>query len=615
MSFSLLTLLGSSLCYLILLFGIAHITERGVIPRSWVRHPLVYVLSLGVYAGIWAVYAAVGLAAESGFGFLAYYLGISGAFLLAPVLLNPIMRIGRAYQLTSLADLFAFRYRSQWAGTLVTLCSGAAILSLLSMQIQAVSTSASLLAPEASPGVVSVYFSLTVVLFTMLFGARRDQGSESHQGLVVAIAFDSLIKLASLLLLGGILLFSVFGGMGGLEQWLSLNTSPAGAMTMSIDDGSWRALMLMSFAGALVLPHMYHMIFSENPSPRALAKASWGLPLYLLLLALPVPVILWGGQELGVTTGPDFFAIGIAQALGSPLLTLLMYIAGLSAASGLMIVSTLALAGMVLNHVVLPLRTPRDHADIYRWLRWTKRLLIVVIIMTALLFHETVGNNLDLSILGAISLTGVLQLLPGALGVIYWPEGNRRGLIAGLVTGTLIWVVTLVLPFSHTANLLEWLGAPIIPEYGNWHLFTFISLTANVTVFAIASVLSASSAEESSSAQACSLGALSRPQRRELVATSSRDFVQQLADPLGLGVARREVERAISQLKLPRSSTAPTSYAACAIRWRSTCQACSVPPWPAISSSGTWASNPWPAAVPPRTSATWNGLLVNTRIS
>src|SRR5690606_2217033 len=375
MSFSATGLLLASLLYLVLLFGIAWTTERGTLLRRWVRHPLVYTLSLGVYAGIWAVYGAVGMAAESGFGFLAYYLGISGAFLLGPVLLNPIMRIGRAYQLTSLADLFAFRCRSQWAGTLVTLCSGAAILSLLSMQLQAVSTSATLLPPEASPGVVSVYFSLTVVLFTMLFGARRDQGSESHQGLVVAIAFDSLIKLASLLLLGGILLFSVFDGMGGLEQWLSLNTSPAGAMTMSIDDGSWRALMLMSFAGALVLPHMYHMIFSENPSPRALAKASWGLPLYLLLLALPVPVILWGGQELGVTTGPDFFAIGIAQALGSPLLTLLMYIAGLSAASGLMIVSTLALAGMVLNHVVLPLRTPRDHADIYRWLRWTKRLL------------------------------------------------------------------------------------------------------------------------------------------------------------------------------------------------------------------------------------------------
>src|SRR5690554_7781626 len=409
MSFSAPGLLLASLLYLMLLFGIAWSTERGIIPRRWVRHPLVYTLSLGVYVGIWAVYAAVGLAAESGYGFLAYYLGISGAFLLAPVLLNPIMRIGRAYQLTSLADLFAYRYRSQWAGTLVTLCSGLAILSLLSMQIQAVSTSASILAPDTSPHLISIMFSLIVVLFAMLFGARRNQEMENHPGLVVAIAFDSLVKLVALLVIGGVVLFSVFGGMAGLETWLTDNTTPATAMSMSIDDGSWRALMLMSFAGALVLPHMYHMTFSENPSQKALAKASWGLPLYLLLLGLPVPLIVWGAQALDVTAPPAFFSIGVAQALDNPALTLLMYIAGLSAASGLMIVSTLALAGMVLNHVVLPLKTPKDQGDIYRWLQWVKRLLIAAIIFLALLFHETLGKNLDLSILGAISLAGTLQ--------------------------------------------------------------------------------------------------------------------------------------------------------------------------------------------------------------
>ena len=275
MSFSAPSLLLASLLYLVLLFGIAWVTEKGALPRSWIRHPLVYTLSLGVYAGIWAVYAAVGMAAESGFGFLAYYLGISGAFLLAPVLLNPVMRIGRAYQLTSLADLFAYRYRSQWAGTLVTICSGTAILALLSMQIQAVSTSASLLAPDTSPQLISVLFSIIVVLFAMLFGTRRSQGSENHQGLVLAIAFDSLVKLFSLLTLGGVILFGVFDGMSGLETWLADQSTPVSTMTMSIDDGSWRALMLMSFAGALVLPHMYHMTFSENPSPKALAKASW----------------------------------------------------------------------------------------------------------------------------------------------------------------------------------------------------------------------------------------------------------------------------------------------------------------------------------------------------
>ena len=299
MSFSAPSLLLASLLYLVLLFGIAWVTEKGALPRSWIRHPLVYTLSLGVYAGIWAVYAAVGMAAESGFGFLAYYLGISGAFLLAPVLLNPVMRIGRAYQLTSLADLFAYRYRSQWAGTLVTICSGTAILALLSMQIQAVSTSASLLAPDTSPQLISVLFSIIVVLFAMLFGTRRSQGSENHQGLVLAIAFDSLVKLFSLLTLGGVILFGVFDGMSGLETWLADQSTPVSTMTMSIDDGSWRALMLMSFAGALVLPHMYHMTFSENPSPKALAKASWGLPLYLLLLGLPIPLILWGGAGTG----------------------------------------------------------------------------------------------------------------------------------------------------------------------------------------------------------------------------------------------------------------------------------------------------------------------------
>ncbi|MEP2616145.1 MAG: ATPase, partial [Marinobacter alexandrii] len=179
MSFSAAGLLAASLLYLVILFAIAWVTEKGTLLRHWVRHPLIYTLSLGVYAGIWAVYAAVGVAADSGYGFLAYYLGISGAFLLAPVLLNPVLRIGRAYQLTSLADLFAYRYRSQWAGTLVTLCSGGAILALLSMQIQAVTTSASILAPDTSPQAISVMFSITVVLFAMLFGARRDQKSDN----------------------------------------------------------------------------------------------------------------------------------------------------------------------------------------------------------------------------------------------------------------------------------------------------------------------------------------------------------------------------------------------------------------------------------------------------
>ncbi|OEY66514.1 ATP-binding protein [Marinobacter sp. X15-166B] len=551
MSFSPSALLIISLFYLALLFAVAHLTERGIVPRAIARHPITYVLSLGVYAGIWAIYGAVGMAADTGYGFLAYYLGISGAFLLAPVLLNPIMRISRVYQLTSLADLFAFRYRSQWAGTLVTVCSASAIMSLLSMQIQAVSSSASLLAPDVSPTLIGVLFSLIIIVFTVLFGSQRNQGSDSHQGLVVAIAFDSLVKLTAMLALGAVILLAVFEGFAGLDAWLASHQHQTGPMDLSIGDGSWRALMLMSFAAALVLPHMYHMIFSENPSPKGLSKASWGLPLYLLLLGLPVPLILWGGLELNAASAPSYFALGVAMTLESPALTLALYVAGLSAASGLMIVSTLALAGMVLNHMVLPLHPPQDQGNIYAWLRWVRRLLIAAIILAALLFHEVLGKHLSLHILGVLSLAATLQLLPGALAIMYWPEGNRRGLLAGLVAGLTVWVFTLVLPFSHTADLLAWLGSPIVPDFTNWHVFTFLSLTVNVTAFAMVSMLNKPSAEEYSAAQACSWGALSRPQRRELLAGSSRDFIQQLAEPLGHKVARREVQRALAQLQLP----------------------------------------------------------------
>lgn len=552
MNFDLTDLLLISFAYLLCLFGVAHATERDWLPRRWAQHPLVYILSLGVYAGAWGVYGAVGMAYNYGYGYLAYYFGICGAFLLAPVLMHPVLRITRAYQLTSLADLFAFRYRSQWTGTLVTLCSGAAILSLLSLQIQAVATSLTYLAPTTSVGLLATAFSLMVMLFTMLFGARHGQGQEAHEGLIMAIALDSVVKLAGLLIIGAVVLFSVFGGLDGLDTWLGTRAPDSITLERRLGDNSWRALMLMSFAAALVMPHMFHMTFAENTSARALSRASWGLPLYLLLLALPVPIILWGSEALGVTVAPDYTVLGVASAAGSPTLVLIAYLAGMSAASGLMIVLTLALAGMVLNHVVLPLRPPREGQNIYSWLRWTKRLLIGVILLLALAFHTLVGDTLSLEPLGLLALAGVLQLLPGALGVIYWPEGNHKGVIAGLLVGMALWFFTLVLPVSFQTSLPVWseLFFSDGPRQANWTFFTFISLTANIAVFVLISLLSSTSSEEARAAQACAVGALSRPMRRELTATSSNDFKKQLGAALGQDVADREVERALAQMNL-----------------------------------------------------------------
>ena len=197
-SFSLSQLILISAAYLFTLFGVAWLSDRGFVPRRIVRHPLTYTLSLGVYASAWAFYGTVGLAYQYGYGFLASYLGISGAFLLAPVLLYPILRITRTYQLSSLADLFAFRFRSTWAGSLTTLFMLVGVLPLLALQIQAVADSIGILTREPVHDRVALGFCALITLFTILFGARHIATREKHEGLVFAIAFESLVKLTAL---------------------------------------------------------------------------------------------------------------------------------------------------------------------------------------------------------------------------------------------------------------------------------------------------------------------------------------------------------------------------------------------------------------------------------
>ena len=85
MSFELGTLFAAVVLYLGVLFLIAYAAERGWLPARLVRHPLTYTLSLGVYATSWTYYGSVGFAQSQGYNFLAIYLGVTLAFVLAPV--------------------------------------------------------------------------------------------------------------------------------------------------------------------------------------------------------------------------------------------------------------------------------------------------------------------------------------------------------------------------------------------------------------------------------------------------------------------------------------------------------------------------------------------------
>lgn len=557
MSFSLLQLSLIVFGYLFFLFLAAYIVEQGWIPKRWVRHPVVYVLSLGVYASAWAFYGSVSMADQYGYGFLAYYMGISGAFILSPILLKPILHITRTYQLSSLADLFAFRYRSRLAGVMVTLFTLAVALPLLTLQIAAVAESMHLLNADLPSTRLAFGFCITMVVFAILFGARHVSPREKHEGLVFALAFESLLKLVAISILGITALFFVFDGSGDMQSWLTANQEQLISRQTNLQEGPWRTLLLVFFAAAVVAPHMFHVTFTENMNPKALRPASWGLPLFLLLMSLSVPPILWAGIYLKLEVPAEFYALGIGMALDSELLVIMAFVGGLAAASGVIIVTTLATAAMFLNHIVLPSYKPGPKQDFYQWLLWVRRFLIGAILMAAYAFYRAVGADLEITLLGILAFVAAMQFLPGVLGVLYWPKANRWGLIIGLSVGIFVWAYTLLLPLSHLT--LGWEYSITLPttNMDNWHIAAMGSFGINLVLFVLVSLTTTQKESEKTAAEACSVDTISRPSRKPLIAGNSNDIIISLSKPLGRYVAEREVHQALADLSLPSYEDRP----------------------------------------------------------
>jgi len=560
MAYSVSDLILIAGAYLLFLFLVAWITEKGWIPARLVRHPAVYVFSLGVYASAWAIYGSVGYAHEYGYNFLAYFLGISGVFLLAPILLAPILRLTTTYQLGSLADLFAFRYRSRLAGALTTLMMVVGMLPLLSMQIKAVAESIQILTGEPDPAWVAFWFCLLITLFAILFGARHATARERHEGLVVAIATESLIKVAAFVAVALIGLFGVFDGPSGLSTWLDQHPEMLSRLYAPLQGNTWHSLIMAFFVSAVVMPHMFHMAFTENLNPRALVSASWGLPLLFLIMALCVPVILWAALAGNATTSPDYFTLGVGLANGGGG-AVLGYLAGLAGASGMLIVATLSLSGMCLNHLILPASPLNSAQDLYRNLLWTRRVLIAAILALGYVFYRLTGPNHSAVELGVLSFVAALQFVPGLIGTLFWPSGNRNGLFTGICAGFAVWLAALLLPMVspqwHAQALLEMFGLHRAAGMDHWNQVAIVSVVLNGIVYAIVSIITPMSRSERIAAEACAVDSLRRPYRWDLGAQTVDEFITALSGPLGPGTAAREVDMALGDLHLDAEETRP----------------------------------------------------------
>jgi PAS domain S-box-containing protein len=559
MSFSPGELLTLGIGYLFILFIVAYISESGLVPVRWVRHPLVYVLSLGVYVSAWGIYGVVGFAYQSGYNFLAFYLGVSGAFLLAPVLLAPVLRLAKTYQLGSLADLFAYRYRSQGVGSLTTIAMIIGMMPMLALQIRAVADSAQLLTPGVHHQPMALVFCIVIMAFTVLFGARHLSPREKHEGLVVAIALESVIKLAAM---GAIAWFAwqELGGNDGLEPWLNANPAALQMLYEPLRGGFWHILILSFLFSAVVLPFMYQMTFTENFHPRALIAASWGLPLYLIGMSLAVPLLLWAGLKLGLNLHPEYFTLGVALASQSEWLPLLVFVGGLAAASGVIIVSTLALASMALNHLVLPLYQPNPEQNIYHWLLQMRRLLIIGLIATAFLVYMLLDERHSMTEMAMLTFVATLQFAPGLIGVLFWPRANRSGFIAGLCAGMLLWFVTLVIPYLmelRTVPEFAWFNVTLANNTDYWQTMGTAVTLINALLGVGFSLLGKQTPSEQIAAHTCSVDNLRRPYRWELSAGSTGDFVRGLSEPLGRITAEREVQGALADLGMDPGEVRP----------------------------------------------------------
>lgn len=569
MSFSLAQILLFIIAYLTGLFAVAHLADKGIIPERITTHPAIYVLSLGVFAGAMASNGVIALAHQYGYNFLLYYLGVVLMFVLAALLLMPLLKLCRVYQLASLADVLTFRFRSPWIGAAVTITMCITLLPLLALQIQAVADSIHILAdsstnpPSASQHTrLALLFCVIITVFSILFGTRHVSSKYRNTGLVAAIAFESLVKLTALLVLFLAAIYGVFGGFAGLEQWLMENPQMSDKLAEPIQGDDARALLLIFFAGAVCMPHIFHMAFAENNDSRELRIATWGLPLYLLLLSLPILPVTWAGVKLGHSLPMDYSGLAVGMALQSVPVVAAAFVAGLSAASATIIVTTLALANMCLNHLVLPLRPLQIDREqgIYTQLKWLRRGLIAILILAGYVFFVMLSGRQSLTQLALVAFTGTLQFLPGVIATPYWPKANRRGLLAGLCGGLVIWFFSMLLPLAgiDIPVIITTLFDTLLGHSDRvWTSATLISLGLNSSLFILVSLMTRTSNEEKVAAEICSMDDMARPTRQILSVYSAADFSQRLAPSLGEKTAGSEVQRALSELQFSPSETRP----------------------------------------------------------
>jgi Na+/proline symporter/CheY-like chemotaxis protein len=460
-----------ALAYIGFLFLVASYGDRRHdLVRGSRARLLIYPLSLAIYCTSWTFFGSVGVAARTGFDFLTIYIGPMLMVGLAYPLIIRIVRLAKGQNITSIADFIAARYgKSQAVAATVALIAIVGMIPYIALQLKAVSASVSTILADTTAGGaaqpllgdIALFVALLMAAFAVLFGTRHIDATEHQDGLMLAIATESIIKLVTFLAVGVFVTFVLFQGPVALFASALRQPQTAAVLTSTPPVANFLAMTVLSLFAIILLPRQFHVAVVENHSEAEIRRAAWLFPAYLVLINLFVMPIAMAGllKFPGGSTDGDMFVLALPLLAHSELFTLIAFIGGLSAATAMVIVESVALAIMVSNDIVMPFILKRRAAqaaaphDAGAELLTVRRIAIFAILLLAYIYYRSAGPA-QLASIGLLSFAAIAQLTPAFFGGLIWRRGTATGAIAGMTAGILVWAYTLLLPSIADAGMV-----------------------------------------------------------------------------------------------------------------------------------------------------------------
>lgn len=462
-----------ALGYIGLLFVVASYGDRGrLLVRDGRSRLLIYPLCLAIYCTSWTFFGSVGLASRSGFDFLTIYVGPMLMIGLFSPLIMRIVQLAKSQNITSIADFIAARYgKRQAVAATVALIAIVGTIPYIALQLKAVSSSVGTIFTHISAdanltqpviGDIALFVAMSMATFAVLFGTRHIDATEHQDGLMLAIATESIVKLAAFLAVGAFVTFWMFDGPTKLFSQVFERSDTAAVLTGATAFSTIMAMTFLSFVAVVLLPRQFHVTVVENHNEAEIRRAAWIFPLYLALINLfVVPIAMAGLLTFPAgNVDSDMFVLALPLSVNSGFFTVAAFVGGLSAATAMVIVESVALAIMVSNDLVMPLVLQQratlitGRSDVGALLLKVRRVAIFVILFLAYLYYRTVGDA-QLASIGLLSFAAVAQLAPAFFGGLFWRRGTARGAIGGIIVGIMVWSYTLLLPSVADAGIAD----------------------------------------------------------------------------------------------------------------------------------------------------------------